>query len=266
MGVGFRGAGLVSALTLVLSLGCGLETSGIGGSDVGVEVVDDQGGDWVPEEDVGREDPGGTDDTEGLDDVVDPVDDAEDRPDVVDDAGEEDDAPLPDGCVVEVCNGADDDCDGRPDDGFECAIGTFNICGPCGEGRQSCADGCVWSECSYPAEVCAAGTVEACTPAACEAGHRTCESSCRWTECVADHSECAPGAVQSCSVDPCGSGSQTCRTDCSWGGCHVECERDWEDCCPGAGCVNLDSDPNNCGSCGNDCGDMTPCSFGDCWW
>lgn len=266
----------LDALRMLLaaaSLGCGLETSGIGGSDAVPEIADDRVGDWVPADDADPPDDAiARDDVTVRDDAEEPGDDADAPPDGEDDdggedaGGEDDGGPIPDGCAVEICNGLDDDCDGRPDDGFECAIGIFDICGPCGEGRRTCNEECVWSDCTYPPEVCAPGTVEACTPASCAVGQRTCEPDCRWTACVPDHSDCSPGATQACSIPSCGTGSQTCAADCSWGGCHYECERDWEDCCPGIGCVNLEYDPQNCGSCGHECGTASGCTGGGCWW
>ena len=63
-----------------------------------------------------------------------------------------------DGCVwsgectlasTESCNGADDDCDGTTDEGFECAVGATESCtGACGGGgTRTCGGGCTWGPC-----------------------------------------------------------------------------------------------------------------------
>jgi hypothetical protein len=266
MGNRNRRLGALRMLLATASLGCGLETSGIGGSDAVVEIGDDRVGDWVPADDADPPDDAiARDDVTVRDDAEEPDDDADGPPDGEDDAGGEDDGgPIPDGCAVEICNGLDDDCDGRPDDGFECAIGIHDICGPCGEGLRTCNEECVWSECTYALDVCAPGTVEECTPAACEVGHRTCEPDCRWTACVPDHSECTAGTTESCTIDSCGTGSRTCGTNCVWGGCRYECRNDWEDCCPGVGCVDLDWNDDHCGNCSTDCEFGSICWDGDC--
>ena len=53
-------------------------------------------------------------------------------------------------CVppAEVCNGLDDDCDGRVDDGFECIRGSSEVCtvGSC-TGSRTCSASCTWSGC-----------------------------------------------------------------------------------------------------------------------
>ncbi|MBN1773003.1 MAG: hypothetical protein JXB32_17175 [Deltaproteobacteria bacterium] len=253
---------MASALLAVLVLGCGLETSGISAFDGASDVEDDAAGDWIPGEDARREDLGASEDVGWPDDGANPGDDGGDERDGDD---EDDGGPIPDGCSIESCNGLDDDCDTRPDDGFACVLGTSELgCGPCGQGRRECTAECVWSECTYPLELCAPGTEEECVPASCEVGHRTCEPTCEWSACVADHSDCTPGATESCEIESCGTGSRTCRTDCSWNPCRYGCSRSWETCCPGIGCVNLDSDIQNCGACGHDCGSWSICWFGDC--
>ena len=57
---------------------------------------------------------------------------------------------------AEVCNGADDDCDATPDNGFDCASGTAGACATsCGStGTRACGPDCRWGPCAAPAEVC----------------------------------------------------------------------------------------------------------------
>lgn len=245
--------------------GCGLQTGGIGpGDDLLVDIERDGAGEGSPAEDARREDPGGGADGDDPDDGMNPVDNGEEP---ADDAEQEDDGELiPDGCAIESCNGIDDDCDGRPDDGFVCALGTTDFCGPCGRGRATCTETCTWSECSTPPEFCAPGDIQECAPPSCEIGHRTCQPDCSWGPCTADHSECTPGATVSCTIEGCGTGTQTCRSNCSWDPCRYECSNSWDTCCPGIGCVNLDWDVHNCGSCGRECGFWARCWEGDCWW
>jgi cysteine-rich repeat protein len=168
---------------------------------------------------------------------------------------------------AETCNGEDDDCDGSTDNGLECVPGARSTCGPCDAGQRTCTATCTWPDCTVPDDVCSAGTTEPCVPATCASGHRTCETGCWWGDCVPDHSDCTPSATRSCTVASCGTGSQTCGTDCAWGACGVPpCSHSWETCCPGVGCVNLDGDARHCGSCDHECGTMSPCTGGSCWW
>jgi hypothetical protein len=56
----------------------------------------------------------------------------------------------------EICNGADDDCDGDADDGFECEAGSSEVCFEyCGvDIRRTCSPSCTWGECALPPEGC----------------------------------------------------------------------------------------------------------------
>jgi hypothetical protein len=57
---------------------------------------------------------------------------------------------------AEICNGADDDCDGARDDGFACPSGATEACATsCGTaGVRACNAGCGWDACAAPAEIC----------------------------------------------------------------------------------------------------------------
>jgi hypothetical protein len=66
------------------------------------------------------------------------------------------------GLLPESCNGADDDCDGTTDEGFECVLGTTRSCsvGTC-SGTETCVAGCAWGACSIgPADHCANGVMD----------------------------------------------------------------------------------------------------------
>ena len=57
---------------------------------------------------------------------------------------------------AEVCNGADDDCDGRTDEGFTCVPGSTGTCpSGCGTtGSRTCNASCEWDACTPPVELC----------------------------------------------------------------------------------------------------------------
>jgi hypothetical protein len=62
------------------------------------------------------------------------------------------------GCTApaETCNGADDDCDGSVDEGYECGRGATGSCSTsCGSaGTRTCSASCTWGACAAPAETC----------------------------------------------------------------------------------------------------------------
>ncbi len=57
---------------------------------------------------------------------------------------------------AETCNGKDDDCDGKRDNGFTCVAGARRGCtSACGSaGSQTCTPGCKWGACQPNAETC----------------------------------------------------------------------------------------------------------------
>jgi hypothetical protein len=83
-------------------------------------------------------------------------------------------------CVAggtEVCNGADDDCDGSTDEGFTCPAGTTRSCttGCSTLGTQGCLSGsCVWGSCCAAAETCGNGCDDNCDGSADEGCSPTC--------------------------------------------------------------------------------------------
>ena len=115
-------------------------------------------------------------------------------------------APTP---FDEVCNGEDDNCDGRIDETCSCIHGQSEACGEavgvCPQGVRYCERGS-WGECqlSYdPAtlvELCDDGLDNDCDG-------RTDE------ECT-----CTPGATQTCGTEEgeCELGTQTCGDDAQW--------------------------------------------------
>jgi cysteine-rich repeat protein len=103
---------------------------------------------------------------------------------------------------AEVCNGADDDCDTVPDNGFACVRGTPTSCTTtCG----STGSGTCTLDCDLP-------TGDACTPPV-----ETCNGLD--DDCVggADNGfDCVAGATQTCTAGSC-TGTQSCASGtCTW--------------------------------------------------
>ena len=161
---------------------------------------------------------------------------------------------------AELCNGVDDDCDGAPDNGFGCALGTSETCTTAAgaPGRRSCVSGCTWGACSATGEACngidddgdglcdedfgcCRGATGTCTTTCGSTGTRVCSSSCAWGTCtppaeicngadddcdgsVDEGYDCRRGVTGSCTTS-CGStGTRTCSTSCTWGSCTAPAE------------------------------------------
>ena len=165
--------------------------------------------------------------------------------------------PPPADCTppAETCNGADDDCDGLPDEDFTCVPGVTVACATtCGSaGSGTCTASCAVpppADCNPPAETCngadddcdgvpddglacVLGALRSCTTSCGSLGTETCGAGCVWSGCsppteacngvdddcdtgVDDGFDCVRGSTQSCSTT-CGStGSRTCSSTCTW--------------------------------------------------
>ncbi len=151
-----------------------------------------------------------------------------------------------DACTCEAtgerCNALDDDCDGNVDEGagesIGCAAGEVCAAGACSCpserscGGMGCTDidsdpfncGACGTAC-VGAERCVSGSCCAASPEACNGADDDCDGAVD-----EDGAGCGPGEVCTAGTCSCGPGSM----------------------CGGA-CVDLDSDPSNCGSCGHAC-------------
>jgi hypothetical protein len=147
-------------------------------------------------------------------------------------------------CEIVSCAGL---ADGTICAGGECCSGScvslFDLanCASCGRACPTGADGCSYGDCerSFSAIACS-------TTAPCPAGNTCISVTCPYLW------------PNSCSPQQCFPSSCAGRSDgvpCAAGGSKGAC-------CAGA-CVNLNSDPANCGQCGRDCGGSL-CRTGKC--
>jgi hypothetical protein len=103
---------------------------------------------------------------------------------------------------TEICNGADDNCNGAPDEGFACVLGTMGACDTtCATpGMRTCINGCEWGACT------GTGTEE------CNGIDDNCDGR------VDEGFECQPGTMGMCT-GTCGMGTRTCGANCMWQAC-----------------------------------------------
>lgn len=145
------------------------------------------------------------------------------------------------------------DCDQSSDNGCEIESGAdIHNCGACG---QSCPSG------PYSTTTCDKGK---CT-FVCEEGYSDCDGD-QSTGC-----EVKQGTIEHCtSCDACPT-PETPRQDpvCAPGGCGFTCRIPYSNCDTKSGQreINLDTDPKNCGECGNVCPEdhgIATCNKGQC--
>ena len=190
--------------------------------------------------------------------------------------------------AAETCDGKDDDCNGKIDDGATCPGGMEscqagvcvcppgNLCGGvcsnltndhdhCGSCNNACpaAASCIASNCVRPAN--AADCNGVCVdlkndPQNCNACGSPCGPgySCSNGSCTCSKSICN-GACIDTSSDPnnCGACNKFCPPGATCQQSSCVCGQGLELC---AGqCTDPSSDPNNCGFCGKVCGVGQPC-------
>ena len=193
----------------------------------------------------------------------------------------------------EICNGADDDCDGITDNNTldcdggaceACVTGACRIlCGAC----DVCLDGVCQTRCG-PCETCVNGACGPCDPARCQAcAGGVCRNTCDGTRCLA----CGPDGTcvsfcDSCEICLDGICTDACDRDrclsCQSGACRPFCDPACQTCGP-QGCVDACGpcqrcvggvchsrcDPNACedcidGMCRTRCGPCETCVNGVC--
>ncbi|MBZ0118994.1 MAG: hypothetical protein K8H88_18505 [Sandaracinaceae bacterium] len=218
------------------------------------------------------------------------------------DGGAGGDATTDAGCVptgAEVCNGADDDCNGMIDDGIDLQSDPEN-CGRCGNVcDRAPANGfplCVMGQCDVGCDNgfadCAGGIADGCEAVlsmpqncgscttACSGGTPFCEEGAVGFGCVATCSggltDCSGACVDTTS-DPahCGTCGMLCadrpnsRPTCMNSGCTYECDPGFYDCngMPEDGCESRMREDDNCGGCNVACSfpnATVSCATGTC--
>ncbi len=152
-------------------------------------------------------------------------------------------------CGQNKCENGWADCDGKPENGCETSMFSATSCGSC---TKACDPGqtCRPYQGGKPTCVCPPGK-ELC-------GNVCVDTGSDPLNCGACGNDCTlTNALQN------GIGY------CAYGSCRYGCSQGWGDCNgnPQDGCeINLDSDPRNCGVCGNTC-DIAggqPCIAGRC--
>jgi hypothetical protein len=137
---------------------------------------------------------------------------------------------------LEVCNGADDDCDAACDDGFPCCSGLPTTCTTtCG----STGVGTCTADCARPTDAACTPPVERCNGADddCDGG-----SDEDWA--------CRAGATEECLTGTC-PGTHTCSASCAWGACNLPVPAN--DTCAGATAITagIDTSGTTCGAAGD---------------
>ena len=200
-----------------------------------------------------------------------------------------------------VCAVGYGNCNGVATDGCEVDLNTsVNHCGTCGvactnpNGTTTCSAGVCTPTCSAGYADCDGNNTNGCEAnlntsnsncgacgVICDNG-RTCkQGGCAQTTpvCVSTFADCDGLATNGCemnialSVDNCGACGNKCSLPnatpaCNNSACTISmCNSGFGDCDNNSanGCeVNLSTDPNNCGGCGNTCGSNKVCSNAQC--
>lgn len=144
-------------------------------------------------------------------------------------------------CSMVSCDTDWGDCNSDTSDGCETQLNTNDHCGTCDTACSSpefCFDGSCTDQCPGGLTNCGGNCIDtSADPANCG----TCDNVCSY-----DHAQAAC-ILSACSLASCDTNWGDCNTDTSDG-----CEKD------------LSSDPDNCGSCDNQCTSPLVCNAGSC--
>jgi hypothetical protein len=171
--------------------------------------------------------------------------------------------------VAETYNGIDDDCNGVVDNGVGCASGYANCDG-------NYANGC---EINLQTNINNCGTCGVSCAVANGASVCT-NGSCSLSACNSGYANCDGNAANGCeinlqtNVNNCGTCGFVCpsvangSSACTAGSCSaLSCNSGYANCDNSAanGCeINIQTDINNCGGCGNSVNDFNGCTADSC--
>jgi MYXO-CTERM domain-containing protein len=215
-------------------------------------------------------------------------------------------------CQVVSCDAGTDDCNALPADGCEATTASDpDNCGSCGNTcsyphamSQCTASVCQMDFCDGGYADCNANDGDGCEvqvesdPDHCGSCNQVCDlpnaiagcqaGTCTLTDCTGLWGDCDAQLANGCETDltsdlaNCGGCSSNCQPAnaqavCDQGSCTISaCDGSYSDCDAnvGNGCeVNLETDPDHCGTCDNSCASLNAeatctagvCEIGACW-
>lgn len=171
-------------------------------------------------------------------------------------------------CVIGSCVPGRADCDGNPQNGCEADLDSPQTCGSCSHqcaAGQVCSDQACATSCAFPQVSCSGACHELDDdPNACNACGTVCQGASPQTitcqpEGPGEISVCGASGGASCT-------SPTCTNAYPYvyaypcGNC--ACAAGFSQCA--GACVEVNTDPSNCGACGNVCAAGDICVEGEC--